>query len=85
MRRHRDLVAHGATGNENCCFLSGHLRRQCFELGNRRVVQKDIVAEDGGLHRRVHLRTRARDGVGPQIDPGLLTQWDVRHSALKYD
>ncbi|MGF6650054.1 hypothetical protein OKW34_000616 [Paraburkholderia youngii] len=68
VRHQRGEVALRAAREEQPRFLAGALGQRGLQTQYGGVVAPDVVADFGRRHRREHRRSRAGNGIAPQID-----------------
>src|SRR5581483_7167232 len=68
----RDLISHGAAGNENRGFALENLRRALLQAVDCGVFAVNVVAYLGLSHGAAHVGGGTRDRVAAQINRGLL-------------
>ncbi len=64
----RDLVGHGARGDEQACLLAQQAGHPFLEQSYRRVLAENVVPHLGARDRLAHAGCRTGDGVGAEID-----------------
>ena len=72
----RDLVRHRRGREEERLLLAEEVCRPALELVDGRVLAELLVAHVGGRHRRAHLGSGIRGGVGAEIDHGAILAAD---------
>ena len=68
VQRDGELVAHRAGRHEERRLLADERGDLLLERANARVLAEDVVADLGARHDLAHGGSRARDGVGAEID-----------------